>query len=441
MCEVRSKELDAAKFVVRGGSTYAGDGKTAGELWKNELMWLPRVGAAYQVDSKTVIRAGYGLFYDTLNVLNLGPDQPGYSRTPSTTLTTDFGVTWLAGNPGAGISPLTDPFPVRADGTRFDEPTGNKLGLMAKAGRAWNYTDYDYKHAHLHRWRVDIQRQIGANLVLNAAYIGERAGDIPVARSLSPLAAQYWATRMARNDAVASNLNANVTNPFRITNFAALQSSDPLQYSNLSTLGFLTGATIPKNRLLRAFPQMNLVSQVNSSLGRSRTDALQVTLQRRFAKGFNLNIGYTRMRSITADYFSNEFDAEPSWRESNDARPHRFVGTGIYQFPFGKGRPFARSGPLSYLIGGFQVAATYEWSPGPLLNFGNLFYYDDLSGIRNGQHTLEEWFNTSNFERNASQMPAAFQTRVFPTHVEGVRADMTNSGTRISSASSNSRSA
>jgi hypothetical protein len=39
-------------------------------------------------------------------------------------------VHWLAGNPAAGASPLTDPFPVRSDGTRFNQPLGNALGLV-----------------------------------------------------------------------------------------------------------------------------------------------------------------------------------------------------------------------------------------------------------------------------------------------------------------------
>jgi hypothetical protein len=81
---------------------------------------------------------------------------------------------------------------------------------------------------------------------------------------------------------------------------------------------------------------------------------------------------------------------------------------------------------LSYVVGGFQVAATYEWEPGSLLNWGNLFYYGTLSDIGKGPHTLDEWFNTDNFERVSSKMPASYQVRVFPTRVDGVRADMTN---------------
>jgi hypothetical protein len=231
---------------------------------------------------------------------------------------------------------------------------------------------------------------------------------------------------MVRNDVVASNLNANVTNPFRLTNFAALQSTDPLQYRNMSTLAFFTGSTIQKNRLLRAFPQMNGLTVSNAPLGKSSTESLEISFQRRFSKGFNLNFGYTRMRAQAADSFYNEFDPLPTWRESNSARPHRIIATGIYQFPFGKGRPFAKSGILSYLIGGFQVAATYEWQPGALLDWGNLFYYGKLEDIKKGPHTIGEWFNTAGFERTASKMPAAYQARVFPTRVEGVRGDMLN---------------
>ncbi len=419
-------ELSASSFLVSGGSLYAGIGGQDRKLWKNQLMWLPRVAAAYQITPKTVLRAGYGIFYDTLNVLNQGPDQTGYSRTTSTTVTNDFGTTWLAGNPRAGIPPVSDPFPVRADGTRFDAATGSALGLMARTGRGWSYTDYNYNHASLQRWRFGVQHQLGADTTVEVAYVGERARDIPLAHSLSPLPSKYWATSTVRDNAVASNMTQNVTNPFRITNFAALQTSDPAQYTNLATIGFITSATIQKQALLRAFPQMNGLTQSNAPLGKANTDSLQIVVQRRFAKGFNLNAGYTRMRAEAADYFYNEFDAEASFRTSNDARPHRFVAGGIYEFPFGRGRAFLQHGILSHVAGGFQAAATYEWQPGALLSFGNLFYYGNLGDIANGPRTLDSWFNTANFERTSSKLPAAYQARVFPTYVDGVRSDMTS---------------
>jgi hypothetical protein len=324
------------------------------------------------------------------------------------------------------VPPVADPFPVRADGTRFDAVTGSALGLMARAGRGWSYYDNAYEHASLNRWRLGVQRQVGGDTTIEVAYVGERARDIPLAHSLSPLAAKYWATGMARDNNVASNMTQNVTNPFRLTNFAALQTSDPAQYNNLATLGFFTSATIQKQQLLRAFPQMNGLTQSNDPLGLANTDSLQIVVQRRFARGFNLNAGYTRMRARAADFFYNEYDRGATFRESNDARPHRFVAGGIYEFPFGRGRALLKQGILSHVVGGFQAAATYEWQPGALLDWGNVYYYGDLADIASGTRTLEQWFNTANFERTSSKLPAAYQARVFPTRVDGVRADMTS---------------
>ena len=150
-------------------------------LWQSSTAWLPRAAVAYQLNSKTVLRGGYGMFADTLNALNQGVDQTGFSRRTSSTVTTDFGMTWLLGDPKNGVSPLVDPFPVRSDGTRFDAPVRGQLGLMAKAGRgAWTYNPFDRQHAWQQRWRVGVQRQIGASMVVEAAYAGSYSDDLQV---------------------------------------------------------------------------------------------------------------------------------------------------------------------------------------------------------------------------------------------------------------------
>jgi hypothetical protein len=419
-------ELPASQFNVAGGSIYPGSSGASRRLWNSELMWLPRIGVAWQLQPKTVVRGGYGLFYDTLNVLNEGPDQTGYSRTTSTQLSNDFGVTWLAGDPYRGISPMMDPFPIRANGTRFDEPVRDSLGLMAKAGRGYSFGRYDVKHARQQRWRLGLQRQFGESYVIDVAYAGSWSDRVYVDRNLMPLPEQYWTDGLTRNDGVATSMNANVTNPFRLTNFAALATSSPLVYQDMSTLGFFTSGTIRRNQLLRAYPHMSTLVDTFSPDGRVKTHALEVQLQKRFSRGFNLNLAYTRLYGRSATTFFNEFDAEPFWQEDADTRPHRFTATGIYELPFGKGRAFAQSGWLSWIVGGFQMAATYEYQPGPLLNWGNVFYYGDLSDIGTGERTLDRWFNTADFERNSARGPAAFHRRIFPYQVEGLRADMTN---------------
>ncbi|MGH9718649.1 MAG: TonB-dependent receptor domain-containing protein [Bryobacteraceae bacterium] len=419
-------ELAASSFSVLGGSLYPGVGGVSRRLWDSALMWLPRAAAAYQLNTRTVLRGGYGLFYDTLNVLNEGPDQTGFSRSTNTVLTTDFGVNWRAGNPQNGISPLTDPFPVREDGTRFDVPVRGGLGLMARAGRGWSFLDFHREHARQQRWRVSLQRQFGTHMVIDVAYAGSRSDRVRIARSLSPLPERFWAGGQVRNDTVANNLNSNVANPFNIRNFAALQSSQPLIYQDMATQGFFTSTTIRKSSLLRPFPQMNVLTNSAASDGEVKTHELQITVERRFSRGMSFNAGYTRLHIRAADYFHDEFDAAPAWRDSNNTRPHRLVGTAVYELPFGKGRAWAREGVMNHLLGGFQLSATYEWQPGPLLDFGNLFYNGDLEDITKGTRTLSRWFNTDGFERTAARGPAAFHRRVFPTRIDGLRSDMTN---------------
>jgi hypothetical protein len=72
------------------------------------------------------------------------------------------------------------------------------------------------------------------------------------------------------------------------------------------------------------------------------------------------------------------------------------------------------------------VAATYEYQPGPLVQFGNLFYYGNLDQIRTSNQTLSHWFNTDNFETNSAKAPGTYATRAFPTQIDGLRADITN---------------
>ena len=174
-------ELAASQFKVLGGAVYAGAAGAPSRAWKSQLMWLPRVGFGYQINSKTVVRGGYGVYYDTLNVnaISFGGVQTGYSRGTTTNVTNDNGVTWLAGDPSNLVSPLNDPFPTRANqgGTRFDAPLRDALGNMALVGSGNVWTYQPDRHARQQRWRVGIERQIGESNVVEAAYEGTYASD------------------------------------------------------------------------------------------------------------------------------------------------------------------------------------------------------------------------------------------------------------------------
>jgi hypothetical protein len=414
-------ELPAGNFNVTGGPVYAGSGGTTRRLIQDEVLWMPRLSVAYQMDGHTVLRAGYGVNYDTINAGYVGPNQFGFSRTTSTNITDDFGVNWLAGDPRNGVSPLRDPFPVRRDGTRFDAPFRDSLGSLAVAGRAFSFRQFDNPRPRQQRWRVGAQRQFGTSSVVEVAYAGAYSDRVSVSRNVNSLPEQYWADGQVRNNNIPTNLNANVANPFRLTNFDALRASNPAAYQNLGTLGFFTSGTIQKNQLLRPFPHMTGLTNTADPGGEARSDALEVSFMRRFAKGFNLNVGYTRLRAREADVFLNEFDAKPSWRDTIEGAPHRLTVTSLFELPLGKGKRLLSQGIPALIAGGFQFGATYEYQTGQLLDWPNLFFYGNAGDIPNGPRTLDQWFSLDNFERNSARSPAAFHKRVFPTRVNGAR--------------------
>lgn len=421
--------LPAANFKVVGGTTFAGVNGAPRNVYKGQLMWLPRIGWAYQMDSRTVFRGGYGLYYDTNNVLPSGFSSGLFnSSTNNPALTNDFGQTWTLGNPKAGVSSLTDPFPAIYNGQRFIAPVGTAYGSLAQIGGNPSFTAYDWGHSRQQRWHLGIQRQLRKDLLVELSYDGSYSDQIGLNRTMSPIPARFYNSTSTRNDAAASFMSASVPNPFRPSNFADIQASNPALYNNIiNSAGFFTSNTIQVQQLIRAFPQMNGLTKFGWPDGAAKTNGLTVSVSRRFAQGFTMDFGYAYLNSMEDTSYLNGFDTEPYWRMSNNGRPHRITISGIYQMPFGKGRKFLKTGVPNVVLGGWEIASSYQYQPGPLIGFGTtLFYNGDPKNICSGGHTLSQWFNTSGFVTASAAQPASFQAAVFPAYISGCRADNTN---------------
>lgn len=163
-------------------------------------------------------------------------------------------------------------------------------------------------------------------------------------------------------------------------------------------------------------------------LGKVRTHALEVSFQRRFSQGLSLNAAYVGMRAEEWVTVINEYEQAPTqWITSQQARPHRVTAGVVYELPFGRGRAFLNNGGiLGMILGGWQTGHTFEWQPGPLLQFGNVFFYGDIDQIALDDPTLDRWFNVdAGFERSATRVPADFQERLFPLRIDSLRIDQT----------------
>ena len=420
-------QLAASSLTVQGGDYYLGANGKTNQLWQNQLMYLPRVAAAWQVTPKTVVRAGYGIYYDTLNSLVEAAPQNGFSCTQTNTSSDNSGVTFNLGNPYNGVSPVSNPFPSMAGGNPPCQPYGSSLGASYQVGRGFSFIPYDRRHPAVQRWRASVQRQLGSNMLVEATYWGQWAGDLPVTHRLDALPAQYWATGLVRNNTIANALTANVANPFNISNFAALQGSNPALYTYMSGQSFYNAKTIQVNQLLRPYPQINGLNELDAPLGKDRIKALQIDFSKRFSQGLNINASWSWLAAYDKMIFNNEFDPVPSWYPSNSARPQRLTLNGFYEIPVGKGRKYMQNGIPAAVLGGWEFAATWEYQSGDLLSFPNIYYYGDMSrlssDLNNVSRGLTQWFNTANFERVAGNQPASYSVRVFPQYINGVRGD------------------
>jgi hypothetical protein len=413
-------ELAATSFRVTGGVRYLGQNapETFGNGSKNIM---PRAGVAYRFTPQTVLRAGYGWFYDTNNVSNFEINQWGFSQRTTTQFSLDNGLTF--------VTSLQDPFTLRANGTRFDEPLRNTLGSMAAAGQSWDYTNQDWKAQFQQRWRIGIQRQLTRNMVIEVAYTGSYS-KTNITRRLDALPAQFWATGTARNNSVETQMNATLSNPYNISNLSSLQTSNAVLYNFLRGQGRFTGSTIRKNEILRPYSYLTRLRDISSPDGRNRYDALEIQLEKRFSAGLMFNALYTFSNSKTRDWYVNEFDALPSWRPNSVTVPHRFVLTSIYEVPVGPGKPWLSQGLLGQVIGGWQVSGVYQRQSGPPITWGNEFYYGDLTALEKAfdgssrERDIHQWFDPNlPFEKDSSKRPGNFHVRVFPDRIGSLRAD------------------
>ena len=424
--------VDAFRTNLRGGAVYAGQDGQSRRGWKSQVMWLPRASAAYQVNDGMVVKGGYGVYYDSLNATAILPNQLGFSTVTTVPSSNDFGQTWVSGNPRAGISPLVDPFPVRADGTRFVTPVGTSLGGNFVAGQALSYGNLDREHARLQRWRASVQKELGRNMAIEVAYVGTYSDnvdltlrqDILPVRVLEPLVdAECGAGNeqqperaesvLHRQSHGAANVESRALQPARRAG-AVHQSDDSEEQA--------AAAVSAHERGQQRSPGPGAAARQSSHAGRGGGVPAPVLAgsqpQRRLLRN---------PRRGVAERHQRVRRGADQWITSQNARPHRVTLNGVYELPFGRGRRFlSNGGLLSMILGGWQTGQTFEWQPGALLQFGNVFFYGNVDDIAVDDPTLDQWFNIdAGFERSATRIPAEFQERLFPLRIDGLRNDAT----------------
>ena len=390
-----------SNLQIKGGPIYAGVNGASRRQWVNNQRILPRIGAAYSVTPTTVIRAGAGLFYDTLDVLNESGtlNTGGYTATTTADSSTTFGTNFVQ-----GVSPLSNPFPT-SGGTNFAPTTGSSLGADQFAGSSSTVGIYDHNRvpARSERVQASIEHQFGRTTEVQVAYVGSRTTHITLDGNANnsntktsgfinatSTPASYFEGGTQPNTAVNNVLGTKVANPFYIGNFASLAQSDPAYYNVLSKSSYTQSLTIPIADLVHPYPQMGGLS-LYESIGTSQFQEFQANVSKRMGSGLVLNVSYQKNLQKDRDYFYNPYDTHPSVESTLISPPWRLTSTWVYTLPFGRTQRFARDGWKAAAFGGFRFSGSFEANPGTLLTFtgnaspsgnGNLFYIGDPNSIR-----------------------------------------------------------
>ncbi len=352
--------------ALKGGLIFANDPKQSNQSTDTNN-FQPRAGVSWGVDSKTVIRAGFGIFTSPFQIQTIF--QPGFSTPTLFVPSTNNGLTFLA--------TLANPFP-----NGIAPSPGNSQGAMTFVGRdvtAANATgptstvlSNERKNANYTRIMMSIQRELPWQIGVELTYVYSRGSDLAVNRELNAIPTQYLnrftpqtdpSTILASITAVNTFLNATVANPFRTL---------------VASSATWNAATIQRRRLLTPFPQYGNIA-VTEYNGTSDYNSLSLQFVKRFTAGLSVNGSYTFSREHQRTQYLNPQDTDLTDIVSPTERPHRFTLSSIYELPFGKNRKFGNNWhPVAdAILGGWQMQAVYEWQSGEPLQFGNVYYSGD----------------------------------------------------------------
>lgn len=272
--------------------------------------FAPRVGFAYSVNEKFVVRGGYGIFYNLLD--RIGSEDQISINPPSV-------VQFQASGNGIalplGTINLTTGFPANT----LDPNNVQVRNLRIRAINPESRVPY------LQQGSFGTQYQFADNWFAEANYVWTKGTKLYVLRDIN--------------------------------------QADPAT--------FVGGILTPRPRPFAQFGEV----EYRDDLGKSRYDALETTLDKRFSDGYTIRAVYTfsNSKDNTGEHLTNNGSSSslPNSRDASlwygnsdfDVR-HRFVINGIVEFPFGKGKKYLTEGVAAAIFGGWDLAAGFNHRTG-----------------------------------------------------------------------------
>jgi hypothetical protein len=324
----------------------------------------PRIGVAYGLNDKTVIRTGYGIFYTQAFYPGWGGgiSQEGLNNQGASVGTTGLG----------GLDPafyLDQGFPIdRVKKPPFIDPSfANGQGILyrPKDGNRLSYSQ---------QWNFTIERQIANNFMVSVAYVGNKGTRLP--SQLLPINALN-PSLLSKRSQLTDEFGPNDT----------VVDGVPAPYPGWAQQLLSANNCRPSvAQALLPFPQYcDSLTGLNENLGSSTYHSFQLKAEKRYSAGLYTLLSYTHAKLLTSAPGNTQSTAgnwngqsgviSPfEWKRNKalapDDVPDTVSAAFVYELPIGKGKKFLNNpGWFNRAFEGWEVTGTFKYSTGTPLYF------------------------------------------------------------------------
>ncbi len=297
----------------------------------------PRVGFAYMLKEKLVMRGGWGIYY-----VNPGNDYlqfAGFAVSTGVVNSLNGGRRPIGEGPNGVLGVLGNPFP---DG--FAIPQGSDGGEETYLGRGFDFVNPNFQVPYVHQFSFGFQYQLPWEAKIELSYVGNRTRKLQTNRAFNE---PDLAMRQKCNPLEGGSpafCNEGLTNPFK--------GLDPFQLTSRHI-----SDTVSRWDLARPYPHFGGITEVGRNDGGINYDSMQVTFEKRARSGMNLVATYTFSKQIEAWGWNDQqrgiMQRGLYWAD----RPHRFTAGMVYQLPFGEGKKLfnIKHGLFGRLVSGWEA--------------------------------------------------------------------------------------
>jgi len=331
-----TSRIDQSRFPgyqVRGGLTFVGvDGNpdTPWKFDKNNHQF--RVGGAYELNEKTVLRAGYGKYF-------LNPTAQAFLQGFSL-------ATPLIGSNDGGRNPtyaLGNPFP-----NGVLQPPGSSLGPLTFLGRGVGFSNPDFVVPNVHQFSVGVQRELPWQVALEVSYVGSRTRD------------QQTNYGGLNEPSLDLQNQCDVTQGGNRTFCDALLPNPFFQVPGFEGTTRFTNVTLSRFELSRPFPAFGGINMTERNDGKIWYNSAQFVANKRWSRGLTLNATYTWVpRWDEQAGFIDDLTRQENLGPYFAHRHHRVTASGVWELPWRD-----RKDLVGALLGGWSLAPMFVYQSG-----------------------------------------------------------------------------